>query len=34
MKLNQILRGKRKEFNLTQEQLAEKLFVSSKTISN
>lgn len=34
MKLNQILRNKRKEFNLTQEQLAEKLFVSSKTISN
>lgn len=34
MKLNETLRKKRKEHNLTQEQLAEKIFVSTKTISN
>ena len=34
MDLNQILRKKRKEHHFTQEQLAEKLLVSPKTISN
>ena len=34
MELNQILRKKRQEYHLTQEQLAEKLYVSSKTVSN
>ncbi len=34
MEFNKILHSKRKLANLTQEQLAEKLFVSSKTISN
>ena len=34
MALNQILRKKRKEYQFTQEQLAEKLLVSPKTVSN
>ncbi|NLM65917.1 MAG: helix-turn-helix transcriptional regulator [Enterococcus sp.] len=34
MNLSQIIREKRKEKYLTQEQLAEKIFVSTKTISN
>lgn len=34
MKFSQILKEKRKNSQLTQEQLAEKIFVSTKTISN
>lgn len=34
MDLGQTLKEKRKEVQLTQEQLAEKIFVSTKTISN
>lgn len=34
MKISQMLKEKRKEYQLTQEQLAEKIFVSNKTISN
>lgn len=34
MKIIQTLKEKRKEHQLTQEQLAEKIFVSTKTISN
>jgi len=34
MKISQILKEKRKEYQLTQEQLAEKIFVSTKTVSN
>ena len=34
MKISQMLKEKRKEYQLTQEQLAEKIFVSTKTISN
>ena len=34
MNLSQIIREKRNEEYLTQEQLAEKIFVSTKTISN
>lgn len=34
MKISNMLKEKRKEYQLTQEELAEKIFVSSKTISN
>lgn len=34
MEISQVVREKRKEQGLTQEQLAEKIFVSKKTISN
>ncbi|MEO1769585.1 helix-turn-helix domain-containing protein [Candidatus Enterococcus ferrettii] len=34
MEINQMIKTKRKEHKLTQEQLAEKIFVSKKTISN
>lgn len=34
MKLNLIQKRKRQELHLTQEQLAEKLFASPKTVSN
>ena len=34
MEIKQILRQKRIEYKMTQEQLSEKLYVSSKTISN
>ncbi len=34
MIISQMLKEKRKEYQLTQEQLAEKIFVSNKTISN
>ena len=34
MKISQVLKDKRTEQQLTQEQLAEKIFVSKKTISN
>ena len=34
MIISQMLKEKRKEYQLTQEELAEKIFVSSKTISN
>lgn len=34
MKLNELLKQKRLASNLTQEQLAEKIYVSPKTISN
>lgn len=34
MKLNDLLKQKRLASNLTQEQLAEKIYVSLKTISN
>lgn len=34
MKINETLKEKRKEYQLTQEQLSEKVFVSRKTISN
>lgn len=34
MEISQMLKEKRKEYQLTQEQLAEKIFVSNKTISN
>jgi len=34
MKISQTIKEKRKEYQLTQEQLAEKIFVSTKTISN
>lgn len=34
MEISQVVKDKRKEQGLTQEQLAEKIFVSKKTISN
>lgn len=34
MKISEMLKEKRKEYQLTQEQVAEKIFVSRKTISN
>ncbi|KAF1296691.1 hypothetical protein BAU15_13450 [Enterococcus sp. JM4C] len=34
MEISQMLKEKRKEYQLNQEQLAEKVFVSKKTISN
>ena len=34
MEINQIIKSQRSEHKLTQEQLAEKIFVSKKTISN
>lgn len=34
MNIGQTLKEKRKDSQLTQEQLAEKIFVSTKTISN
>lgn len=34
MEIGQILKEKRNEYQLTQEQLAEKIFVTNKTISN
>lgn len=34
MLIGEILKEKRKEYQLTQEQVSEKIFVSRKTISN
>lgn len=34
MEISEMLKEKRKEYQLTQEELAEKIFVSNKTISN
>lgn len=34
MEISQILKTKRKELSLTQEQVAEKIFVSQKSVSN
>lgn len=34
MKIGQVIKEKRKEYQLTQEQLAEKIYVTNKTISN
>ena len=34
MKISQVIKDKRKEFGFNQEELADKIFVSKKTISN
>ncbi|OPF86151.1 hypothetical protein BW731_12320 [Vagococcus martis] len=34
MTIGQVLKEKRKEYQLTQEQLAEKIYVTNRTVSN